>query len=258
GGAWQVVFARRLGGLAAGLSLRHGSGEHGPTPVLEVRRERDEFGLGARCDLGETAYLDLAGELVRLAQESTVDAGETREHSTFASYGLRSRGFVQVADGLVLVPVIEHRIEKRDLDPVLGSPSRRLWRLGTGLTWLPDPDHLGLLAVDWRDTRHATDGHATVTADVFEFRLAFEARIHALLSVRLASGYRHADLGTGSGRATARNDVPVSAGLAVHFGPADLDVALANLRPVGPDGLPEPWSTDDDATWLSAGLSWWF
>ncbi|MFO7609477.1 MAG: hypothetical protein R6X35_09820 [Candidatus Krumholzibacteriia bacterium] len=256
--AWQIQYGRRFGGLAAAFSVRHGGGEHAYGPSLRLQRTRDEFGLGARFDLGERAYVDLAGELVQLAQDATVDQAVAVSRATADSYGLRGRAFVQAGTGLVLVPVVEHRREGRDGDPVLGSPGFRLWRLGAGLTWLPDPDHLVLLAADWRDARHETDAALPFTSDVVSCRLAVEARIHALLSVRLASGYRRTALDLDAGGRPTFHDVPVSAGLAVHLGPADLDLAVANAPPTGPDGLPGIGSLDDDDTWLTAGLSWWF
>lgn len=256
--AWQIQYGRRWGGLTAAFSVRHGGGDQAYGPDLQVQRSRDEFGLGARFDLGEGAYADLAGELVRLAQDASVDQAVAVSRATADSYGLRGRAFVQAGTGLVLVPVVEHRREGRDGDPVLGSPGWRLWRLGAGLTWLPDPDHLVLLAVDWRHARHRTDA-APFDAAALACRVAIEARIHALLSVRLASGYRRTALEfADAGDGPTFHDVPVSAGLAVHLGPADLDLAVANAPATGPDGLPGTGSLDDDATWMSAGFSWWF
>lgn len=257
---WQVMYGRAFGGLTAGLSLRHGAADADLTPSLHHNATRDDFGLGLRVDLGPTAYLDLAGELVRLADESTLGAADPEPRSTAGSYGWRARAFVQVGDGLVLVPMLENRSEERDWDELARPADRRwrLWRTGAGLTWQADPDHLLLLAADWRDERDTGDGLEVFTADVLELRLAAESRIHALLTMRLAAGYRRTGTELAAISTGTEDEVPLSLGLAAHLGPADLEFSLSNLPPVGPDGLRERWRWADDSTWMSAGLSWWF
>jgi hypothetical protein len=251
------------------VSLRHGGVAAGglPAPADSLRRRaaRDDFGLGLRWAPSDRAYVDLAGELVRLEDETGIGSDAAVSRSTASSYGVRARGFVQVAAGLVLVPVIERRVEQRDWDGAGRADDRswRLWRLGAGLTWLPDPDHLVLIAADWRDgRRRGPEGDPnTIDLDraVFALRLACEARIHALLSLRVASGFElvHQEWGPAS---TTSSDhlVPLSAGLAAHVGPCDLDLALANQPPLRPDGGRQPWRAEDDSTWMSAGLSFWF
>jgi hypothetical protein len=202
---------------------------------------------------------------VRLEDETANGTAAAVARSTASSYGLRVRGFLEVGAGLVLVPVIERRVEQRDWNG-LGQPddqSWRLWRLGAGLTWLPDPDHLVLIAADWRDGRRragsAGGSEADLDRTVFTMRLACEARIHALLSLRVASGFELVRQEWGlSGAAGSDHLVPLSAGLAAHVGPCDLDLALGNQPPVRPDGGRQPWHAADDSTWMSAGLSFWF
>ncbi len=260
GDTWQVMYGRAFGGLNAGLSLRHGGADFDLSPSLHHNATRDDFGLGLRLDLGKTAYLDLAGELVRLADESTLGATDPQPRSTAGSYGWRGRAFVQVGDGLVLVPMLENRLEDRGWDELAQPADRRwrLWRLGAGLTWQTDPDHLLLLAADRRNEHDTADGVEVFTADVLDLRVAVESRIHALLTVRLAAGYRRTEMELASAAAGTESEVPLSLGLAAHLGPADLEFSLSNLAPVGPDGLSEHWRWADDSTWMSAGLSWWF
>jgi len=153
--------------------------------------------------------------------------------------------------------VVETRREHRLWTPAGEGDDRshRLWRLGSDLTWLPDPDHLVLLACDWRENRfRAAANEREQVADIVTVRTAFEARLHALLSLRASVGYRH----LGGLLTEDRDDVPLSLGLAVHAGPVDLDLAFANLPPATPSGLPEPWDASDHSTWMNAGLSWWF
>ena len=260
GDTWQVMYGRRFGTMTAGLSLRHGAADADLTESLHHNATRDDFGLGLRMDLGPTAYLDLAGELVRLADESTLGAVAPEPRSTAGSYGWRARAFVQIGDGLVLVPMLENRREERDWDELAQPADRswRLWRAGAGLTWQADPDHLLLLAADWRDERDTGNGVELFTADVLDVRLAIESRIHALLTMRLAAGYRRTDMELAASSTGTKDEVPLSLGLAAHLGPADLEFSLSNLPPVGPDGLLERWRWADDSTWMSAGLSYWF
>lgn len=260
GDTYQVMYGYTFGTMTAGLSLRHGAADGDLTPSLHHNATRDDFGLGLRLDLGAIAYMDLDGELVRLADESTVGAAEPEPRSTAGSYGVRGRAFVQVGDGLVLVPMLENRMEERKWDQLAQPADRRwcLWRAGAGLTWQPDPDNLLLLAVDWRDARDTADGAEVFAAEVLDMRLAIESRLHALLTVRLAAGYRGTSADVSAATTAKRHEIPLSLGLAAHVGPADLEFSLANLPPVGPDGLREPWRPAVDATWMSAGLSWWF
>ena len=257
--SWQVMYALRRSGLAAGLSLRHGGGEHDLSPFWRRTTTRDDFGLGARAGLGETAYVDVAGEVVRLAEKNSYLQEDPVESSSYGSYGFRARVFAQLSPGLVLVPVIE-RLHEENADTGLRAGAHRtVWRLGAGLTWLPDPDHLALLALERRDGQ---DSPWVGTGDIetFTARLAFEARIHALLSVRLGGGYRIRAYEPASGRDATFHDVPFSAGLAAHLGPADLEFAVANLPPDRATGVARSWTwhVPNDATWMSAGASWWF
>ncbi len=65
--------------------------------------------------------------------------------------------------------------------------------------------------------------------------------MHALLSVRLAARLpAHRPARRVSAVRTASPTSPSAPASLVHVGPADLDLGLANLPPVGPDGLAEP------------------
>ncbi len=253
-GAWQVMFARDLGAGTWGLSLRHAGVDDKRTAGLHRKATRDEFGLGVRIDVTPRAYLDLAGDAVRLADETALDPALPDERSAADCYGLRARAFVQAGGRLVLVPVLEHRQERRDWNPLGGADRRshRLWRAGGGLTWLPDPDRLVLLAADWRETRVRDDGAGLrAITQVLALRLAAEARVDALFSLRASVAWRTGDTG-------ADPAVRAGVGLSAHLGAADLDLALATAAPVNPGSRLEPWSGREDSSWMSAGLSWWF
>jgi len=265
---WQLAFGRNFGRMAAGMSLRHGGTDTDfavAQDSLRRRATRDDFGLGLRWEASDRVYFDFAGELVRLGDKSTLGDAPVVERSTARSYGLRARGFWALTPGTVLVPVLEHRREERTWDGLGQEDDRsdRLWRLGAGLTWLPDPDHLLHAAIDWRSSRRRDQGDPDAVVDrdrrVFALRLACEARIHALVTLRVASGFEwaHEDWSSAD-EAEDGHLVPLSAGLAVHVGPCDLDLALANQPPLRPDGSREPWRQQNDSTWMTAGLSVWF
>jgi hypothetical protein len=264
--AWQVMVAHEFAGFGAGLSLRHAQrkGDNAPTEgVVSIDASRVDFGLGLRWEASPRAYIDVAGELVRLADASMTFATPAVERSTTDSYGWRARGFLQVTSDLVVTPLVEHARERRGWDEAGGAADRswRLWRLGAGVTWLPDPDHLFLLAVDWRDGRRrdAADPAFGLDHRVFAVRAACEARVHALLTLRLASGFELVHQEFDAGAATTDDHiVPLSAGLALHMGPADLEFSLANQPPLRADGSREPWRRDLGATWMSVGLNYWF
>ncbi len=261
-GAWQVMYARAFGGLAAGFSLRHAKLENTAGGALSIDRFRDDFGLGLRTGLGDRAFLDVAGELVRLEDRTGIGAPAEESRSTADSWGLRARASIEAAPGVVLVPTVAHRREHRTWDETGAADERttRLWRLGAGLVWLPDPDRMVAASAEWRQRRDRREGPLGGDlgggAEVLDLRLAAEARVHVLVTVRAAVGFRHVATTLEGVEVSAIGTVPVSAGLALHLGPADLEASVANFAPAGPDGRPRV--DDDDAAWLHAGLTWWF
>lgn len=245
---------------------------------------RDDLGLGLRCDLSPTAYLDLAGDVrgqrnrLRAPPGAAPDAPltwPTGELSSWRSWSARARAFVGLGARTVLTPVAE--IVREDFPgPVVDSAwypdatwthANRLIRLGAAVTWLPDPDRLALLAVERLAIRgrHAAPdpdaGRIAEPRDVTTFtaRLAVEQRLCWWLSLRAAAVWTHrrddltADMFLpeyDGPRTESRLDA--AGGLALHLGVWGADLSAGGAP------LPEPWLSlagyRDADPWLHATL----
>lgn len=258
-----LLAAHDFGRASVGLAWRHGtagdpwsSAWHRVTDLT-----RDDLGAGVRVDLGPEAYLDLAGEWRRV-EATTVhvpapaDGGRTAE----GSYAVRARIFMTVADQLVLVPVVEYIRDERpwasDENPA--GLEGKAWRMGAGLTWLPDPDHLVLLSAEHRAAETmgglATDtGHVAGTFDTTAWllRAAFEMRAGAFWSVRGAVGVEGTSIQARPENVT-ETVVPLSVGAAIHAGGWDLDLGLSSHSPADATGFR---LDGEERTWMTASLS---
>jgi len=250
----QALYGRRLGPVDATLSYGHGNWRvHDGAEVRDYSAHT--FGLGARLDLSTTAYLDVAWDLRRTSRR---DEGDESIHN------LRGRAFVGVTERTILVPLAEWIREERVhpfsavIDPQ--PADHRLTRLGVGLNFLPDTDHLLLLGLLYEDGRRHYAGYHEAW-DAWLLRSGFESRISSWLTVRGGLTYTHHDV---------RTDLPpiqdpwqwlnqgdpilrVNLGAAVHLGPADLDMAFGERYPrrafLGRTFEPQKH-------WLSASLRW--
>ncbi len=247
-GAVHALLGRRGETVDFALSYRHAGNadnDRGET--------RKEYGVGFRFDLGPEAYMDVAGEIVHIdpsvpvidpLPNPEIDDDET------ANYYVRVRAFVGLSRNVVLVPVTEVSMEDRYGSPDQETWTDRHWRLGAALTWLPDPDRLFLLSVDYQGNS-APRGLPVAAPDVLAVRGAIETRLNAFLSLRAATGWEDP-------RDDARPRVPVSLGLALHAGSWDLDLAWSSEPPLTPTGGRRSWREDGDGTWMSAALGFAF
>ncbi|PIE75733.1 hypothetical protein CSA17_05915 [bacterium DOLJORAL78_65_58] len=186
----QFLYGHNLGPVDATLSYGHGSWR-----VDDGAAVRDHgahtFGLGARLDLNPDAYLDLAWDMRRTSRH---DEGPEKIHN------LRGRAFVGLTERTVLVPVAE-RIREQRVHPfsAVNNPQaadHRLTRLGLGLDFLPDTDHLLLLGLLYEDgRRHYAGYHESWTA--WLLRSGFESRVSAWLTVRGGLTYIRHDVASG-------------------------------------------------------------
>ncbi len=206
---------------------------------------REEIGLGVRFDVGPGAYMDVAGEITQVMPRDAVRDTLPEDENTGVCYSLRTRMFVGLSESLVLVAVASADTEDRHWG--LGGtaspwPTRHL-RLGAALTWLPDPDRLVLVSVDYRNVGIP---HGATTAALL-FRAALEARLNAFLSVRAAGGWEERN-------APDESVAPLSCGLAVHAGNWDLDLTASTTPPLDPTGR-RPGYGKPALAWLSTALS---
>jgi hypothetical protein len=110
---FTLIYNRQVGTARVGLLYRQGSRETGGTADLifptRVRSERREWALGARLDLNEGAYVDLAGELRQTGEEMVVDGDPANPLSvdleSESGLALRGRLFLRLGERTALVPL---------------------------------------------------------------------------------------------------------------------------------------------------------
>jgi hypothetical protein len=286
GASFAGLLGRTVGPLDVALTWRRVRGDAAAAGDGRdaFTHRRDDLGLGLRCDLSPTAYLDLAadvrGQRNRLRAPPGAAPDEpltwpTGELASWRSWSARARAFVALGERAVLTPVAE--IVREDFaGPVVDTAwypdatwthANRLVRVGLGATWLPDPDRLALLAVE----RLAIRGrHALPVADsgriaeprdmaTFTARLAVEQRLCWWLSLRAAVAWTHRRDDLTALMVLPEYDGPqteqrldAAAGLALHLGVWGADLSAGGAP------LPEPWlslAEDRDADpWLHATL----
>lgn len=253
-GSWAALYGRRLGGGQVGCLFGQRWGEFEATGDPDGHHEslRDvTAGLGARWDLGEGAYLDLAGTW-RGAWRRYADARTSvyQDERSWGSFALRARLFLRGGETVVLVPVAEYRRDDRLADAGYGRPFPALdaWRsrFGLGLNLLPDEDLLGLFSLEWRRGRASLGpaGGAGLPEfagryDLLVARLGLEARARPWLTLRAgAVGTDHFRGGEQLLRqAGLRRQFDLALGVGCHLGSLDLDLLLNDEAPFDLAGL---------------------
>ncbi len=288
-GGWiRLVWARRFGPVSLGATFRgtsYSSASNGPNQALDGNsRFLHNLGLGARVDLSDAVYLDLAAEI----QDSEVDFYDRannvaiEDDGGWDSFGVRGRVFHALTDHAAAV----YRLAWfRDIRPIVDAELDHLAYLdgdlfhgGVGFNLLLDADNLVLLAAD--STRPEADRPArwpiyanwdTARREWWQLdvRVAVESRLRSWLTLRGAASYRRStdesNLVDGwSGDYVEQAyfydvgvDTPVSLGLGLHFGQFDADFLFNATAPfslgnalVGGEG--------DDASFSSITLSYGF
>ncbi len=286
GTTWTAMWSRRFGRLQPALMYRHGadSGEDAVVPGASATahrswdRARTEWGGGLRWDISDGAYLDLAGELRRHREQVTLtdttmaaagaDDSIDSSNSSHGSYGLRARAFVRLSPTTALVPTLEFVRDDRVLpaplplqDPSLDG---HLFKVGAGLNWYPDADHLLVVGLDYvtADVDHLAappDGPATVdetrTWDSLAWTLGFESRFQYWLTFRGSVRYEPVRFGndTGTGEADFAA-FRVNLGAAIQVADYDLDLAVTDQEPRSVAGYYGHSLLGNPATWLTISL----
>lgn len=295
-GALTALYGLNLGGVQTVATARYFGNEDefegDPGSVLESFKETRrqwQLGLGVRLDLGENAYLDLAGEIrnhylnteiVRIDQTH-----QSGDQSSWGNLGLRGRAFVALGERTALVPVVEYLSEDRPLSWdalwLASEQDGHLWRLGCGLNFLPDIDSLIFLAVDVQtseiELQHSPillgqnqDIYQSRQWDAFSVRLGLEKRFQSWLTLRAATGYLHSNdelkgwvfdpTDPLEVQSTEIKRIPLSIGLAGHLGAWDLNLAVTNEQPLhSPLDTPsEFYVVPGNPTWLAVSLAFGF
>ena len=288
--AVTLLYGRTVAGLQAGVVCRIFPSEDSFTGAagadfISFREERNQLdlGLGARLDLGETAYLDVAGEIRRARLETEIErqgygAYSSGTRTSWSNFGLRARAFLGLGERTALVPVAEYLHEDRPVpyDPLylVTDLNGYLLRLGCGLDFLPDIDSLVFLSVDLQ-TSEIDYSHQVIWVQdtpllqqrrwhAVSARVGLEKRFQSWLTLRAATGYVWCrdevdEWGGPAGTETTRR-IPLSLGLAGHLYALDLELAVTNQQPLqSPVDLPaEFYVVPGNPTWLAFSAAFAF
>jgi len=288
-GGWiRLLYARRLGPVSLGLTFRgtsHSDADNGDELSLTGEsRFLHDLGLGARFDLSDGFYVDLAAE----ALDAEVDYydnenGIVREDlGGWEGFGLRARAFQSLRPDVVATYRVDWRRDTRPItDPVIGGLAdldADIFRGGVGFTLLPDPDRLLIASVDYQRREDERRAAVPFYSDWertwrlwwrLDVRVGVEARMTPWLTVRAATGYRRTvdeslQSFTWSEQFTDQHydyritvDVPVALGVGVHLGDFDADLAHGEAVPFA-EGQALVDGRDADASVTTVSLSYGF
>jgi len=274
----SAIWSRRFGSLQPALAWRRGtdSGSAGvttpDTTTMSWDRSRNEWGLGLRWDLGDGAYLDLAGEIRRHTEQTGTTGGRTSalgpRRQSAGSVGCRARAFIRLSPTTALIPLLDYVHEERPLSaptPATAADLRGdLVQLGSGLNWYPDSDHLLLLNLAYINGRtDELSGQVGETLTVFNRRrwqsfsltVGFETRFRYWLTWR--GSMRYETVGHDESTATGATDfasLALNLGAAIHLGTYDLDLALSDSEPGTVSGFYGRTGRLPRETWLTMTL----
>lgn len=287
GGGLTALYGRDLGGVSASIYYRHTgntdfetvSTSQIPYPI-SYDRARDDIGLGTRFDLGEKAYLDLAGDIRHISDrasgtgpnDTTWDTGEL---DSWNNYGLRGRAFIGLNDRLALVPLAEYISEDFTGTSYAGAALLqetsdnvgRLIRLGAGLNHFIDTDNLLLFSAEYLDgqvdhTIRDLDGNVDdlwkEDYTVILMLLAFESRLAHWITVRASTGYEHLENDGDLTQPATGEHIPLGLGLGLHLGSMALDLSLTDREPRAVSRYSAALPAEDSSTWLSITFSYGF
>ncbi|MBD3222031.1 hypothetical protein GF314_12400 [bacterium] len=264
-GGWiQMMIARGAGPVDLGLAFRatshsEASGRH-DEPLTGDSRFLHALVLGARWDVGDRTYVDLALEGMdsevdhyRRDQETPVVEENLR---TARSWGARARGFHQLTDRLVWVGRLGWYRDRRpvtdDVFDDLVDYEGDHFRGGFGFHVMPDPDNLIVVTGDYRrleDERQARHPFQARWETGWrewwriDARVGIESRVSPWLTVRASATYRrHVDDGRHEYRWSedfveraydyqVRVDTPITVGVGLHLGQFDCDIVANATAP---------------------------
>ncbi len=229
-------------------------------------------GLGARLDLGETTYLDLAGDW-RGTSTDYQEPGDfpVLNSRSWDSFSLRARAFHGPREGWALVPVCAYRRDDRWLlgEPP-GRPVRRdSWdsRYGIGVNLFPTGEVMGLVSCERRlgEESHYVlndDGDMLIdraTFDMIVLRLGLEARLRPWFSLR-AGAFSTPELRRGQPATNfgLTDDFDLTLGCALHLGDLDADFLFNDDAPFNLGSLVTNAGAGEASTFSSVSLAYRF
>jgi hypothetical protein len=257
GGYFAAGYAHRLGPVNAAVTFRGTTYGTAANPAGEAEFRGDarylhSWGLGARADLGQHAYVDAAAEIVRSELEYDDDAIGISVHELSSdSHAWRLRGFVRASEQVVVVPHLayEHDVRPTVSDALGGVADLSGWNLlaGLGVNALLDPDNLVVVSLDYLDLeRDWAARYPDPTSfdsgwrDIWQIavRVGVESRVQPWLTLRAGAVYRRLTdewylsetLSPGitdyDYRWNVAVSVPLTAGIGVHVGDFDGDFVV--------------------------------
>lgn len=272
GASFSWLLARAVGRAQVGAMWRSTAG--GWSSDADARDEfehrRDDLGLGARLDLSPRAYLDLAVDARRQANNmqgpGDPPAWDVGRRVSARSWSARARAFVGLRPGSVLSLVAE-RLREDFTGPVAGgawdadaalAQDNRLARAEATFCRLPDPDTMLAATLSWAQVsarRSPVAGATTVAAAddrrVLLLALAAERRASWWLSLRASAAVSRLDR-DGNDAKPVGHPVNAAAGVGLHLGAWGADLAVGNTP------APATWNGLDDIgrgrAWLRATL----
>ncbi|MBA4378340.1 MAG: hypothetical protein C0395_06735 [Gemmatimonas sp.] len=262
-GAFSALWSRRCGPLDVGLCGRFttfGDSEVGTLVGDRIDAQYyHHYGLGVGGEPRPGLRLEFAGEIVNSRAESHGALYHLSPTNDWSTFGLRLRGFVELAPDLTLVPLIDHYRDRRaTFDADINSPAdldAAMTSLGLAANLRPDPDTLLLIGAEYRgghrdlDLREAGSLSADWSRSARDFyqirgRAGLESAVLPWLTARASVQYVrvHDDrLRTATGEhPTMDRDrleavaTPLSLGFTVHHGRLTADFAHNDSAPVNP------------------------
>ena len=257
---FEAIYAYDFGLLTAAAFLGHGNRNYEQVGV-EIDYSANNVGLGARINMSDSAYLDIAWESQYTnLQNSSFTDGEGSDSES--NDNLRARAFIALGKNSALVPMAEVIHEDR-LQPFIVPVhlENRLSHIGCGFNYFPDTDHLFLISTEYIDGQrknYISESYAERNWSVWSIKAGFESRILSWLTTRGSlSGHfdhqYHQVLNTGSETfnipAPEDPSLRINLGLSVHLGAADLDI---NFGEQYPERVYLGTQPDPRKPWLSA------
>jgi len=283
----SILYARNFVGVSGAVMYRHTadtefrSGDQLALPFSSTfERSREDIGLGARFDVSEKAYLDVAGDIRYLSERASGSATpditwDTGPLGSWDNFGLRARAFVALNDRVALVPLLEYISEDFTGTTfagagLLGETSDnqgQMVRFGAGLDFFPDTDNFLLFSLEYLDGQvdHAIndlagDLDAAWQEDysVFLMRLAFESHLAHWVTVRASAGYESLDNRGDVDQPESDEHIPLGLGIGLHTGSVVLDLGLTDREPQGLSRFSAALAGVESSTWLSITLGYGF
>jgi hypothetical protein len=239
------------------------------------------FGVGGRYELGERTYLDAAVDIDQTWNViESMDTGDRFESGYDAdTYSARARLFHGVSERTVIVPMLEfvrhlNMYYDRNRDDYYDQDHRK-YRVGLGWNYMPDVDTMLVGSISYRyfdiarryprlgvgpSFYHMTENHYTL-------RFGLERRTASWLTLRAGVWQKlwNYDL---EEKQTAEavgvmdeggwEDLELTLGLAVHFGPFDADLVFNDNAPFNVGSIFTQAGADAPTTWNKITLQYVF